>query len=114
MGNLLGHIVTAGVWAAARASGTYAPPSLAAEGRGIYLAPSLETEGFIHLSTEEQRRATQARYYPGHSGLVLLRIDPVRLFSEVRYEAAHGELFPHLYGPLNLEAIVSIVDLPAS
>lgn len=80
---------------------------------GVYLAPSLELEGFIHLSTESQWRATLARYFQGHHGLVLLHIDPVRLTSEVRYEAAHGERFPHLYGPLNLDAVVTISDVAA-
>lgn len=86
----------------------------AAERRGVYLAPSLDMEGFIHLSTEAQWRHSFARHFAGQRGLLLLRIDPVRLRSEVRYEAAHGELFPHLYGPLDLEAVVTISELPAS
>jgi uncharacterized protein (DUF952 family) len=83
----------------------------AAERRGIYIAPSIDTEGFIHLSTEEQVPRTLARFFAGQTGLLLLRIDPVRLASELRYEAAHGELFPHLYGPLELDAVVTIESL---
>lgn len=82
-----------------------------AECRGVYLAPSLDTEGFIHLSTMEQWPRTRDRFYRGQTGLVLLRIDPVRLFAEVRYDPADGELFPHLYGPLNLDAVVAIERL---
>ncbi|MEO0768043.1 MAG: DUF952 domain-containing protein [Cyanobacteria bacterium J06649_4] len=75
---------------------------------GTYTAPSLETEGFIHLSTVEQVAATAARFYKGQTGLVLLAIDCDRLQSTLRYEQVlnHGT-FPHLYGPLNLSAVVN-------
>ena len=82
-----------------------------AEQRGLYLTSSLDSEGFIHLSTESQWPRTVERFYRDQRDTLLLRIDPVRLFSEVRYEPADGELFPHLYGPLNLEAVVTITEL---
>ena len=75
---------------------------------GEYRAASLASEGFIHCSTPAQVAVTANRFYHGQQGLVLLVIDAGRLTSEVRYEAADGSLFPHLYGPLNLDAVVEV------
>jgi uncharacterized protein (DUF952 family) len=49
-----------------------------------------------------------SRLYAGQSGLVLLTIDTERLRSEVRYEPPPGsdELFPHVYGPVNADAVI--------
>jgi uncharacterized protein (DUF952 family) len=81
-----------------------------ATARGEYLPPSLEMEGFIHLSLPQQVVGTAERFYRGRSGLVLLVIDVDRLSAPVCYEAAadHGT-FPHLYGPLNLEAVAAVL-----
>ena len=46
----------------------------------------------------------------GRSGLVLLGVAIARLQSELRYEAADGDEFPHLYGALNLDAVVQVID----
>lgn len=81
----------------------------AAQSKGVYRAPSLETEGFIHFSTPEQVVATANRFYKGQSGLMLLQIEPNQLSSPLRYEVVedHGT-FPHLYGPLNLDAVAKV------
>ncbi len=83
---------------------------------GQYTAASLLTEGFIHASTREQVVDTANRYYHGQYSLVLLVIDPERVASEVRYEPVElrGQTvhFPHIYGPLNLEAVESVVAFP--
>lgn len=78
--------------------------------RGEYRTASLESEGFIHLSTPDQVAATADRFYRGQTGLVLLVIDAGRLLPEVRYEAADGALFPHLYGPLPLGAVMGVSE----
>ena len=75
---------------------------------GEYRAASLAQEGFIHCSTPAQVAATANRFYHGRHGLVLLVIDPSRIGPEVRYEPADGSLFPHVYGPLNLDAVVDV------
>jgi len=75
---------------------------------GIYHCESLDTEGFIHCSTQDQVVSTANRFFQGQAGLVLLGIDPERLQAEIRYEPAEDQLFPHLYGPLNLDAITQI------
>jgi len=74
---------------------------------GIYHADSLEKEGFIHCCTKEQISEVKEMWFAGISDLLLLEIDPQLLTVELKYEDSHhnGELFPHLYGPLNLDAV---------
>ncbi|WP_129630374.1 DUF952 domain-containing protein [Candidatus Oscillochloris fontis] len=75
---------------------------------GIYITDSLHQEGFIHCSTQEQVEGTAARFFAGRDDLVLLQIDPARLSVELRYEEGEpGILFPHLYGPLDLDAVIA-------
>ncbi len=78
---------------------------------GSYTADSLVTEGFIHCSTAAQVAATANRYYAGQHGLMLLGIDSSLLQAEVRWEnpPKRTDVFPHIYGPLNLEAVVKVV-----
>ncbi len=85
----------------------------AAQQNGFYTAPSLVSEGFIHCSTPAQVVATAERFYAGQSGLVLLIIDPTRVKAEIKYEAGTDkpdELFPHIYGILNLDAVTRVPD----
>jgi len=93
----------------------------AAEDIGEYRAPSLEKEGFIHCSTALQIVGVADSFYSGQHGLVLLVIDPARLRPKLRWEPpAHpnpqpnlppsNELFPHIYGPLNLDAVVRVLE----
>jgi uncharacterized protein (DUF952 family) len=80
----------------------------------VYYADSLLTEGFIHCSTPEQVVATANRFYEGQDSLVLLCIAPDRVTAEIKYEPADGQLFPHIYGALNVDAIVNVVDFPSN
>lgn len=75
---------------------------------GEYRPETLESEGFIHCSTPQQVLATANRYFTGLNDLVLLWIAPRLLKAEVRWESAGTEVFPHIYGALNLEAVLSI------
>lgn len=93
------HITTRAAWGAAQE-------------RGEYRAPSLETEGFIHLSEDGQWLEVANRVYRGVPDLVLLSIRSDRLRAEVRYEPADGSVYPHLYGPLEVDAVVDVLDLP--
>lgn len=95
------HITTLFSWDAAIAAGAYA-------------ADTLATEGFIHCSTGTQVEATLNRYFWGRSGLVLLEIEPEQLTSPLRYEPAHGELYPHIYGPIPRAAVVAVHHLEPS
>jgi uncharacterized protein (DUF952 family) len=79
-----------------------------AQETGEYVVPSLEGEGFIHLSTKDQYPLTANRYYRGRTDLVLLEVDEAALV-DLRYEAStNNELFPHLYGPLPVSAVVCV------
>jgi uncharacterized protein (DUF952 family) len=90
------HITTAAEWRSAGAAGAYTVASLA-------------EEGFIHTSTAVQLPATAARFYTDVPDLVLLEIDPDAVGPEIRWEEAQGGgLFPHIYGPLNLDAVVRV------
>lgn len=74
---------------------------------GAYRAASLETEGFIHCSTASQVERSLNRFYRGVPEVLVLAIDPARLIAELKYEPAHGEDFPHIYGPLNTDAVIA-------
>ncbi len=78
---------------------------LAAQERGEYRADSLAQEGFIHCSRPDQIVNVANLFFPGREGLLLLWIDTQNLESELRWEPVEGDLFPHLYGPLNLDAV---------
>jgi uncharacterized protein (DUF952 family) len=95
------HITTRAEWEAARTTGSYAPESLAAE-------------GFIHCSTPDQVLDIANSFYRGRAGLVLLRIEPRRLRVEVCYENLEGgrTLFPHVYGPIEVDAVEAVLDFP--
>lgn len=81
----------------------------AAQSAGAYTDSSLAQAGFIHCSTEEQVFATGLRHFSGQTGLVLLEIDPARLASEIRYEEGQpGQMFPHVYGPINPDAVIRL------
>lgn len=102
------HLVKRGEWQAAAARGAYAPASLSAE-------------GFIHCSTAAQLLDTANIFYRGQSDLVVVCIDEQRLAAALKYEApaaAHdaraAARFPHLYGPLNLDAVTATVDFPCA
>ncbi|WZO97790.1 DUF952 domain-containing protein [Isosphaeraceae bacterium EP7] len=74
---------------------------------GEYRSDTLATEGFIHASTREQVLSTANRFFAGRDDLLVLRIDVSKLASPLRLElgADVQELFPHLHGPLNLDAV---------
>ncbi len=81
-------------------------------GQPGYEADSLQTEGFIHLSEQHQIAGVLERYYQNTPDLLLLHIDPAKLTPELRYEeASNGDRFPHLYGPIDREAILHIAQI---
>jgi len=93
------HIATFEDWEAHVSNATYEPAGYA-------------LEGFIHCSMKEQVPGVLQRYYAGVKNLILLHIDESKLMPELKYEAStNDELYPHLYGPLNKNAIVLIENL---
>ena len=84
-----------------------------ARGRGRFEGSADDLrDGFIHLSAGHQVAGTLAKYFAGQRDLVLLAVDPERLGAGLRWEKSRGgDLFPHLYGPLDLDHVISIEAL---
>ncbi len=99
--DLIYHITTEEEWQTARSL-------------GAYTADSLDSEGFIHCSTAGQVLGVANALFAGQVGLVLLAIDVTQLEAEVRYEDCYesGQQFPHIYGPLNLDAVAAVIPFP--
>ena len=91
------HVTTEKEWEAAKA-------------KGFYTAPSLDTEGFIHCSEASQVKGVLQRYFAGKKNLVKLVVDTSELTAELKYERAPSvnEDFPHVYGAINLDAVVAL------
>jgi len=83
---------------------------------GLYLDKSLLDEGFIHCSLPEQIIRTANKHYFGQDNLLLLCISPGLLKAPLIYEDSYGsgEEFPHIYGVLNLEAVLHVIDFPVN
>jgi uncharacterized protein (DUF952 family) len=97
--NTILHITPAERWTKAKNLGTYRSDSLA-------------TEGFIHCSTLAQVIGSANRFFKDLTDLVILVIDIDRVTPEIRYEGADpNNLFPHIYGELNIDAVVRVIDL---
>ncbi|WP_457106702.1 DUF952 domain-containing protein [Methylobacterium sp. P5_C11] len=76
-------------------------------------APIDRQDGFIHFSTAAQVAETAARHFAGQGDLLLVAVAADALGESLRYEPSRGgALFPHLYGPLPLAAVVSVDEMP--
>jgi uncharacterized protein (DUF952 family) len=91
--------------------------------QGRHTAESLQSQGFIHCSTAEQVVKVANKHYRGQKGLVLLYIDTDKATSEVKfeppinpqtgeYEPGVDEQYPHIYGTINTDSVVKVVDFP--
>lgn len=70
-------------------------------------APVDLADGFVHLSTAAQLGGTLKKHFAGETGLVLLAVDPRTIGSDLRWEPSRGgDLFPHLYRPLEMADVV--------
>lgn len=94
------HILPRAAWEAVKGQADYRPESLA-------------SAGFIHCSLLGQVVRVANAFYRDQQDLLLLEIVSDRLEVEVRYEDLLGEgmTFPHIYGPLNLEAVAAVYEL---
>jgi uncharacterized protein (DUF952 family) len=93
------HIAVRADWERALTDGVYTRSSV---------DKTLAEEGFIHASTAAQVPVVAAAYYRDAPDLVLLVIDTERVGPELRYEQVPGQPdpYPHIYGPLNLDAVL--------
>lgn len=92
-----------------------APAWREAERQGLYRGSADDRrDGFIHFSTAAQVAETAAKHFAGQTGLFLIAIDAEALGDALKWEPSRGgELFPHLYGDLDLGAVLDIFDLHA-
>lgn len=120
------HVAAFADWIDAKTVGEY---------RVSTLGHKLVDVGFIHACRADQVAGVANSHYRGLRGLVLLVIDPKRVQPEIRHEAANTtnratrpaawemtsehpepaeETFPHIYGPLNVDAVVEAVPFESS
>lgn len=94
------HVTTQKEWEQAKINGAYQPVGF-------------DAEGFIHCSTEEQIPGVLDRFYKGQTGLVKLKIEKAKLERPLLFELAKDldELFPHIYGALNVESVVEVIKI---
>jgi uncharacterized protein (DUF952 family) len=94
------HVTTQTEWEHAKEIGEYKPVEF-------------DKEGFIHCSIERQVSGVLERFYNGQTGLVKLKIEKAKVSRPVLFELAADldELFPHIYGVLNLDSVVEVISI---
>jgi len=99
--SLIYKILERSAWLAAKAAGEFA-------GSGIDLV-----DGYIHFSTRDQVSETARRHFAGQAGLVTLEIEGDDLGQDLVWEPSRGgDLFPHLYGRLAVDRVLTVRDAP--
>jgi uncharacterized protein (DUF952 family) len=95
------RLVSHAEWQTAQAAGTF------------HGSAHDQRDGFIHFSTASQLRETAAKHYAGRSDLLLLRVAVAELSAPLRWEVSRNqELFPHLYGRLEVSAVSGVDAVP--
>ena len=91
-----------------------APLWRAAEDAGVFRGSEVDRrDGFIHFSTTTQVVETAAKHFAGRGDLLLVHVDVAKLGDRLKWEPSRGgALFPHLYGDLDLAAVVRVDPLP--
>ena len=86
-----------------------------AERQGVYRGSADDArDGYIHFSTASQVAETAKKHFSGQTGLFLIRVDADALGDALRWERSRNdELFPHLYGELDLGAVIDVLDMRA-
>ncbi|MEM1119042.1 MAG: DUF952 domain-containing protein [Bacteroidota bacterium] len=95
MSRFVYHIVLPDYWQKFKDADTYKPPTFA-------------EEGFIHCCTKAQIDYVLTTYFKGVSEVLLLKINEDLLTAKLLVEPANGQYFPHIYGPINQQAIVEV------
>jgi len=101
MQRMVYHMCPAATWEEAKEAGVY------------HGTEDDRRDGFIHFSTAEQIAESARRHRAGQADLVLIGVESARLGDRMRWEPSRGgDLFPHLYGPLNPSEVASAQPLP--
>jgi uncharacterized protein (DUF952 family) len=100
--DLLFHLTTKEDWKTFQKGGSYEPESL-------------EAEGFIHCSSGNQVEDTANRIFSDQDSILLLVIDATMLREDIKYEKdpETGDKFPHIYGPISVNAIIDKIEIKA-
>jgi len=99
--SLIYKILPRAAWEAAVAAGRF-------DGSPVDLQ-----DGYIHFSTAAQAQETAAKHFRGQAGLVVAAFDAAELGADLRWEPSRGgQLFPHLYGPLDPDLATRVTDAP--
>jgi len=85
---------------------------LKAKENGIYKTESLESQGFIHFSGPNTIQFVANSHWMGRKDIILLIVDSEKVNPEIKYEIdpGSGRFYPHIYGPLNLDAVIKVID----
>ena len=85
-----------------------------AERQGVFRGSPVDTgDGYIHFSTASQVEETARKHFSGQRDLLLIAVDAGALGDRLRWERSRNdELFPHLYGELDLGAVTSVHSMP--
>jgi uncharacterized protein (DUF952 family) len=86
-----------------------------AERQGVFRGSADDLrDGFIHFSTAAQVAGTASKHFFGQRGLFLIEVDAAALGDRLRWESSRNdELFPHLYGELDLGTVSAVLDIRA-
>src|SRR5437764_2494863 len=101
MVRMIYHMCPAEAWEEAKRTGAY------------HGSEDDRRDGFLHFSTAEQVAESARRHRAGQAGLVLIAVESTRLRDRLKWEPSRGgQLFPHLYGPLDPSEVASVRPLP--
>ena len=79
---------------------------------GTYLGSSKDLEdGYIHFSGEDQVKGTLKKFFYKQKNLILLKVDTLKLDNLLWEQASDGNMFPHLYSPLDISNVVNEFDI---
>ncbi|MFK8112219.1 MAG: DUF952 domain-containing protein [Rubripirellula sp.] len=99
--SVLYKVVSSEVWEAAQREGRFLGAGIDAQ------------DGFIHLSAPDQVVETVEKHFAGQSNLVLIGVEAEKLGESLKWEPSRGgALFPHVYGPIELNAVTNVQPLP--
>jgi uncharacterized protein (DUF952 family) len=85
-----------------------------AKKHGVFSGSDVDVkDGFIHLSAAHQVKTTAVKHFSNQTDLVLLFVEEEKLHAGLKWEVSRGDdLFPHYYGPLPIDSVLKVIDLP--
>lgn len=75
---------------------------------GALTRSSLDSEGFIHACAKSQLARVSNKHYVNVADLLVLSVQKDKVSVEIKWEPATGGLYPHIYGPMNMDAVVNV------